>query len=256
MHGCSRVDTLFLLIGGVTSPHDGGPELRTEGAGKGEGRVALSRLARTSAVNTDDWASTIDFGVFRHRLALLVVLILGVSASTDRTDNRVLRTRATGKLMAKCPATCALCNQGASFVLTGLSGAVPKEEWRVSRDVLKTRTVGIKKSNRNRTMACVRLSGHQPIWFTQQNEVLETSIASELHAESRSRREGGTEQLTHGGDRVQNNAGVTAGWNDRVVRSEDTRERRAETEDVIQGRVAIERQHEVARCLTGPPTAN
>jgi len=75
-------------------------------------------------------------------------------------------------------------------------------------------------------------------------------------AEGRGRGEGGTERLAHGGDRVQDNAGVTVGRDNGIVRSEDARECGVETKDVIQGRVAVERQHEVARRLAGPATAD
>jgi len=36
--------------------------------------------------------------MFRHRLALFVVLVFGMSAGTDGADNHVLGTQATGKL--------------------------------------------------------------------------------------------------------------------------------------------------------------
>ena len=77
-------------------------------------------------------------------------------------------------------------------------------------------------------MSGIGKPGRQPVWIAQQDEVLKTSITSQFSAEGRSRWEGGTKRLAHGGDRVQDYAGVTARQDDRVVRAKDAREGRVE----------------------------
>jgi len=134
--------------------------------------MTLSGFLGLAAVDTDDGAGAIDLGVLGHRLALLVVLVFSMGASTDGANNRVLWTRAAGALVTERPASDALGDQRASLVFTGPSGAIPKQEWRVSHDVLKTRTIRVKESNGDRTMARIRLSGYQPVWVAQQNKVL------------------------------------------------------------------------------------
>jgi len=54
--------------------------------------MAFSQFASLSAVNADNWACTINFGVLGHHLALLVVLVFGVGACADGAYHSVLRT--------------------------------------------------------------------------------------------------------------------------------------------------------------------
>jgi len=88
--------------------------------------VAFGWLASPSTINADNRARAVDFGVFRHRLALLVVLVFGVGASTKWADYCVLRTRASCRFMAEHPATVALRDEGAGLILSWTGGAVTK----------------------------------------------------------------------------------------------------------------------------------
>ena len=256
LQGRSHINTLLLLIRGVTGPHNGGSELGMKGARQGQGGVALSWFASPTTINTDYGTGAVDFSVFRHRLALFMVLIFGMGACADGADNHVLWTRATGNIMAKCPTTYTLGDQWASLVFTRVHGAVPKQERWVSHDVLKTRTVRVKESNGNRAVTSIGLPGRQPVRVAQKNKVLKTDVMGKFCAESCSRGEGGTKCLAHGGDRVQDNAGVTLGWNDGVVWSEDPSKGGAKTENVIQRRVAVKCQHKVVGRLAGPAAAD
>jgi len=70
--------------------------------------MSLGRFPSPPTINTDYGTHAIDLGVLGNRLALLVVLVFGMSASTDGAYNRVLGTRAAGGLMAEGPAARAL----------------------------------------------------------------------------------------------------------------------------------------------------
>jgi len=246
------VNAIFLFIRRVPCADNGGTEFGAEWARKRKGRVAFGRFMSPSAVYADDWARTIHLGVFGHHLALLMVLIFGMGARANGADDGVLRTWAACRFVAEHPASVTLGNQQARLVLTGAGGLMTKQEWRVSHDVLKTRTVWIKESNRDGAMTGVGVSGRQPVWFPQENEVLETCVTSKLRVEIRSRGKRSTKQLVHGGNRVQNNAGITARGDNGVVWSEDAREGGVEAENLVQRGVAIKGQHEVPGCLTGP----
>ena len=65
--------------------------------------MAFSRLTSLSAIDANDWAHAIYFSVFRHCLALLMVLVFGMSASTEWADHCVLGTRAMRGFMTKHP---------------------------------------------------------------------------------------------------------------------------------------------------------
>ena len=124
--------------------------------------MALGRLASTTTVDTGDRAGAEHLSVFGHHLAFLVVLRPGVLSSANGADDHVLQTRAALRLMSKHPAAITLGDEGARLVLTGFSGSVPKKEWWVTHDVLKTRPIGVKESNGDGAMASVRMSGRQP----------------------------------------------------------------------------------------------
>ena len=53
-----------------------------------------------SAVNANNGAGAVDLSVFRHCLALFMVLVFGMGTGTDGADNRVLGTRASGDIVA------------------------------------------------------------------------------------------------------------------------------------------------------------
>jgi len=111
--------------------------------------MAFGRLTSPSAVNANDWACTINFSVFRHCLALLVVLVFGMSTSTDWAYYHVLGTRASQRFVTEHPASFTLGDEGVSLILPWTCGAVSEQEWRVMHDVLKMCTIGVKESNGN-----------------------------------------------------------------------------------------------------------
>jgi len=158
--------------------------------------------------------------------------------------------------MTKHPASLALGQQRVCLILPWLSSAVAKQERRVSHDVLKTQTIRIKKSDRDRPMSGIGVPSCQPVRFPKEDEVFKTCVTSELSAESHGRGEWSTQHLVHGGYRVQDNAGVTARWDNGIVQSEDSHKGGTEVKDLVQGGIPIERQHEVARRLASPTAAN
>jgi len=82
-------------------------------------------------------------------------------------------------------------------------------------------------------MTGVGVSGRQPVRIPKKNKVLKTDIMSEFRMEGHGRREWSAKRLADGRNRIQDNTGIAAQWDNGVVGTKHTRKHGAEAEDIV-----------------------